>query len=149
MQGGDPLGQTRCSSSISILQLKVKVELETGLEASTLAIYAPELERPLGESLTLVGCGLPCELYAITLCKVDIADLVGVPAGELTDVQLAEACSVDECKGGDIITLRGCTKLSDMSCLGSLKQMVELNIFECFQDIAAATAAAEIIAVRM
>ena len=123
------------------MQLKVKVEVEAGLEAATLAIYMPEIERPLGESITLEGCGMPSKLYALKLHKIDIAALVGVRPDELTDAQLAEACSTDEGKAGDIVSLQGCRRLGDMSCLVWLEQMQELDLSGCC-GIAAATSAA-------
>ena len=121
------------------------VEVKAGLEAATLAIYMPEIERPLGESVTLEGCGMPSKLYALKLHKVDIAALVGVRPDELTDAQLAEACSTDEGKGGDIVSLQGCQRLGDMSCLVWLEQMQELDLSGC-DSIAAATTAAAVVA---
>ena len=145
IQGGDQICRIACAPSASILQLKVKVEVEAGLEAATLAIYMPEIERPLGESVTLEGCGMPSKLYALKLHKVDIAALVGVRPDELTDAQLAEACSTDEGKAGDIVSLQGCRRLGDMSCLVWLEQMQELDLSGC-DIIAAATTAADVVA---
>jgi hypothetical protein len=145
IQGGDQICRIACGPSASILQLKVKVEVEAGLEAATLAIYMPEIERPLGESVTLEGCGMPSKLYALKLHKVDIAALVGVRPDELTNAQLVEACSTDEVKAGDIVSLQGCRRLSDMSCLVWLEQMQELDLSGC-DIIAAATTAADVVA---
>jgi hypothetical protein len=135
-----------CTPSVSILQLKAKVEVEAGLKAATLSIYMPEVERPLGECATLEGCGMPPKLYALKLHKLDIAALVGVAPGELTDTQLVEACSTDEGKAGDIVSLRGCTQLRDMSCLIWLEQMQELDLSGC-DDIGAAASVAKLIVV--
>jgi hypothetical protein len=121
------------------------VEVEAGLEARTRAIYMPEIERPLGESVTLEVCGMPSELYALKLHKVDIVALVGVRPDELTDAQLAKACLSDEVKAGDIISLEGCEMLRDMSCLVGLEQMQELNFSGCC-DVEAATTVATMIA---
>jgi hypothetical protein len=118
------------------------VEVEAGLEARTLAIYMPEIERPLGESVTLEGCGMPSKLYALKLHKVVIAR--GWPH-KLTDAQLVKACLTDEVKAGDIVSLKGCGMLRDMSCLVGLEQMQELNISGCC-DIEAATTVAKVIA---
>ena len=130
MQGGNQVCQVACIASVSILQLKAKVEVEAGLEARTLAIYMPEIERPLGESVTLEICGMPSKLYALKLHKVDIAALVGARTN-LTDAQLAKACLTDEVKAGDIVSLKGCGMLRDMSCLVGLEQMQELDISGC------------------
>jgi hypothetical protein len=66
-QGGEEICRVDCSPSASILQLKAKVAVEAGLEAATLAIYMPEVERPLGEYITLDGCGMPSKLYVLKL----------------------------------------------------------------------------------
>ena len=129
------------------MQLKAKVEVEAGLEARTLAIYMPEI-GPLGESATLEVCGMPSQLYALKLHEVDIAALAGVRPNELTDAQLANACSTDEVKAGDIVSLKGCEMLRDMSCLVGLEQMQELDISGCC-DIEAATTVAKVIAAHM
>jgi hypothetical protein len=121
------------------------VEVEAGLEARTLAIYTPEIERPLGDSVTLEVCGMPPQLYALKLHKVDIAALVGVRPNELTDAQLANACLVDEIKAGDIVSLKCCGMLRDMSCLVGLEQMQELDMSGCC-GIEAATTVAKVIA---
>jgi hypothetical protein len=88
---------------------------------------------------------MPSKLYALKLHKVDIAALVGVRPDELTDAQLAKACLADEVKAGDIVSLKGCGMLRDMSCLVGLEQMQELDISGCC-DIEAATTVATVIA---
>ena len=145
VQGGNQVCQVACIASVSIMQLKVKVRVEAGLEARTLAIYMPDIERPLGDSVTLEVCGMPSKLYAVKLQEVDIAALVGVGPNELTDAQLAKACLTDEVKAGDIVSLKGCKRLRDMSCLVGLEQMQELNISGCC-GIEAATTVARVIA---
>ena len=127
------------------MQLKAKVEVEAGLEARTLAIYMPDIERPLGDSVTLEVCGMPSKLYAVKLHEVGIAALADVRPNELTDAQLAKACLTDEVKAGDIVSLKGCEMLCDMSCLVDLEQMQELDISGCC-DIEAATTVATVIA---
>ena len=139
-QGGNQVCRITCSSTTSIVELKVKVEVEAGLKAATLAIYLPEVDRPLAESITLVGCGLPAKLYTLTLHKVVIADMVGVSPDRLTDAQLTAACSTAEGKAGDIVSLAGCAGLRDISCLVSLEQMQELDISTC-KSIDASTVA--------
>ena len=57
--------------------------------------------------------------------------MLGVSPGLLTDAQLAEACSTDEGKAGDIVGLAGCTAIRDLSCLVWLEQMQELDISGC------------------
>ena len=74
MQGGDKLCQIACDTSISIRQLKAKVEVESGLKAAALAIYLPEVAQPLGQNVTLADCGLPSILIALTLHKIIIAE---------------------------------------------------------------------------
>jgi hypothetical protein len=148
VQGGNQVCQVACIASVSILQLKAKVEVEAGLEARTLAIYMPEIERPLGESVTLEVCGMPSKLYAVKLNKVDMAALVGVRPTELTDAHLAKACLTDKGKAGDIVSLKDCGMLCDMSCLVGLQQMQELDISGCC-DNKAATTVAKVIAAHM
>ena len=140
MQGGNKSCQITCNASISILQLKAKVEVEAGLKAVTLAIYLPEATRPLGQNVTLADCALPSMLIAFTLHKIIIADMVGVCPDQLTDVQLAEACLKDEGKAGDIVGLTGCDTIHDVSCLVGLEQMQELDISGC-KNIDATTVA--------
>jgi hypothetical protein len=130
-QGGNKVCQITCSSSTSILQLKAKVEVEAGLLAATLSIYLPEVDRPLGQTTTLMDCSLPSKLYVITLHKVVIAEIMGVSPKQLKDAQLAEACLTAEGKAGDIVCLAGCGALRDMSCLVQLEQMQELDISRC------------------
>jgi hypothetical protein len=145
VQGGNQVCQVVCIVSVSIQQLKAKVEVEAGLEARTLAIYMTENERPLGDSVTLEVCGMPSKLYVMKLHTIDIAALAGVRPNELTDAQLAKACLTDEVKAGDIVSLKGCEMLRDMSCLVGLEQMQELDISGCC-DIEAATTVATVIA---
>jgi hypothetical protein len=114
-----------------MMQLKAKVEVETGLKAATLAIYLPAVAQPLGQNATLADCGLPSILYTLTLHKIVIADMVDELMSELTDVQLAKACSTDEGRAGDIVGLAGCDTLRDVSCLVWLEQMQELDISGC------------------
>ena len=148
MQGGNQVCQVACIPSVSILQLKAKVEVEAGLEARTLAIYMPDIERPLGDSVTLEVCGMPSTLYAVKIHKVDIAALVGVRPNELNDAQLVKACLTDEVKAGDIVSLKGCEMLRDMSCLVGLEQMQELDISgSCV--IEAAISVAKVVAKHM
>jgi hypothetical protein len=144
-QGGEQVCRIACSSSVSILLLKTKVEVGAGINAATLAIYMPEVEQPLGESVTLDECWLPSKLYAVKLHKVDIADMMGVSPINLTDAQLVEACSTDEAKAGDIVILKGCNRLCDMSCLVSLEQMQTLDISGYKLTTDAATTAATMI----
>jgi hypothetical protein len=107
------------------------VQVEGGLKAATLAIYLPEVAQPLGQNVTLADCGLPSVLIALTLHKITIADMLHVSPGELTDAQLAQACSTDEVKAGDLVDLAGCAAIQDTSCLVGLEQMQELNISGC------------------
>jgi hypothetical protein len=145
VQGGDQVCQVACTPLDSILQLKAKVEVGAGLKARTLAIYMPDIERPLGESVTLEVYGMPSKLYAVKLHEVNIAALAGVGPNELTDAQLAKACLTDEVKAGDIVSLKGCGLLRDISCLVGLEQMQELDISGCC-GIEAATTVATVIA---
>jgi hypothetical protein len=131
MQGGNQLCQIACDTSISIRQLKAKVEVEGGLKSAALAIYLPEVAQPLGQNATLADCGLPSMLIALTLHKIVIADMLRVSPGQLTDAQLSQACSTDESKAGDLVDLAGCAALRDTSCLVGLQQMQELNISGC------------------
>jgi hypothetical protein len=88
---------------------------------------------------------MPSKLYALKLHKIDIAAMVGVLPDELADAQLAKACSTDEGKAGDIVSLKDCyRRLSDMSCLVGLEQMQELDISGC--ATAVADSVAEVIA---
>ena len=107
----------------------------------------PDIERPLGESVTLEVYGMPSKLYAVKLHEVNIAALAGVGPNELTDAQLTKACLTDEVKAGDIVSLKGCGMLHGMSCLVSLEQMQELDISGCC-DIEAATTVAKVIEVH-
>jgi hypothetical protein len=145
VQGGEQLCRIECRPSLSISELKSKVGERSELDASILAIYLVGEERPLGENVTLEGCGLPSELYAVMLWKVNIAELVSVPSHELTDEQLVEACLTDEGKGWDIVTLTGCRRLRNMTCLEGLVQMQQIDISGC-DHIAAATTVASVIA---
>jgi hypothetical protein len=131
MQGGDQLCQLACDTSISIRQLKAKVEVESGLKAAALAINLPEVAQPLGQNVTLADCGLPSVLIALTLHKIAIANMLGVSPGQLTGAQLAQACSTDKGKAGDLVDLTGCAAIREMSCLVRLQQMQELNTSGC------------------
>jgi hypothetical protein len=87
-------------------------------------IYLPEVDWPL-------DYGLPSKLYAVTLHKIAISDMLGVDPSRLEDAQLAEACLTAESKAGDIVCLAGCGALRDMSCLVGLEQLQELDISRC------------------
>jgi hypothetical protein len=89
------------------------VEVEAGLKAAALAIYLPEVTMPLGQNIMLAGCGLPSILYTLILHKIAIAGMLGVSPDLLMDAQLADACSTDEGKVGDIVGLAGCAAIRD------------------------------------
>jgi hypothetical protein len=95
---------------------------------------------------------LPSELYAVVLHTVDIAVAARASPGELTDDQLAEACASSAGQGeeymmspagivtynigsylqaGDIIILKDCNLLRDVSCVASLEQMQMLDVSGC------------------
>lgn len=142
-----------CRPTDSVLQLKVKVEYEGGLTAETLSLCLPSAEQPLGESITVSACDMPTELYAVILQKVVIADIApdaaaggggggvagvgffgfGAPAQgvKLTDEQLQKACASPEAQAGDIIILKGCSQLCNLSCLVELEGMQALDISGC------------------
>jgi hypothetical protein len=140
MQGGDSVCTIDCDAAGSIAQLKIKIESQTGLKATTLSLILPS-GQPLGESETLESCGSPSDLCAVVLNTVNIAtDVARVSPHELTDLQLAEACSSTEGQAGDIIHLNGCTQIHDVSCLAKIVQMQVLDITGC-DTIDAATLA--------
>ena len=112
-------------------QLKAGVETEGGDKAEALALYLPSTEEPLGESTTVSACGMPSELYAVTLQMVAIADVAGVPAVSMTDEQLEEACASPQAQAGDIIVLAGCSQLRNLSCLVQLESTHTLDISGC------------------
>ena len=122
----------------SVLQLKAKVEIQAGLKAETFSLYLPSTEEPLGESTTVSACGMPSELYAVTLQMVAIADVAGVPAVSMTDEQLEKACASPQAQAGDIIILKGCSQLCNLSCLIWLESTQVLDISDC-EDVLAAT----------
>jgi hypothetical protein len=118
--------------SATIAQLKSKISVEGGLNADTLALYLSQNEWPLGESTSLEVCGMPSELYAVVLHKVNVAtDIAGTSPHKLNDAQLVSACSTTEVQGGDIIVLKGCRQLRDVSCVLRLEQMQELDLSGC------------------
>ena len=112
-------------------QLKARVETEGGDKAEALALYLPSTEEPLGESTTVSACGMPSELYAVTLQTVVIADVAGVPAASMTDEQLEKACASPQAQAGDIIILKGCSQLCNLSCLVWLESTHTLDISGC------------------
>ena len=120
------------------MQLKAKAEAEGGIRAETVALYLPSTEEPLGESTTVSACGMPSELYAVTLQTVAIADVAGVPAASMTDEQLEKACASPQAQAGDIIILKGCSQLCNLSCLVWLESTQVLDISNC-EDVLAAT----------
>ena len=70
-------------------------------------------------------------LHLLVLQKVELAAVAGVAdAAQLTNEQLAQACSSPEAQG-DIIVLNGCSQICDMSCLAKLEQMQVLDISGC------------------
>ena len=81
-------------------------------------------------------------MYALVLQVVVVADIVGVAAKELTDAHFEMACSAPESKG-DIILLKGCSRLRDLSCLASLEQIQVLDVSGC-NTLAAPTLSASI-----
>jgi hypothetical protein len=120
------------TGTASIKEFKDQVEVEGGLKADTLALYLPQIEQPLSpESATLASFGMPTELYAVKMHRISIADIIGTAPCELTDAQLASACSTSACHGGDIISLQSCEQLQDIGCLLQLGQMQELDISGC------------------
>ena len=112
-------------------QLKARVETEGGDKAEAVALYLPSTEEPLGESTTVSACGMPSELYAVTLQTVVIADVAGVPAATMTDEQLEKACASPQAQAGDIIILKGCSQLCNLSCLVWLESTHALDISGC------------------
>ena len=109
----------------------MKVEVATGLKMETFALYLLSSEKPLGANEVLAAAsGEPSELHLLVLQKVELAAVAGVPAAQLTDEQLAQACSSPEAQG-EIIALNGCSQISDMSCLAQLEQMQALDVTGC------------------
>ena len=105
--------------------------MATGLKMETFALYLLSSEKPLGANEVLAAAsGKPSELYLVVLQKVELAAVIGVPAAQLTDEQLAQACSSPEAQG-EIIALNGCSQISDMSCLAQLEQMQVLDVTGC------------------
>ena len=115
----------------TIAQVKAAVERRTGRAAEALALCLPWEEEPLGDHRTLASCGLPAELYAVALQRVDVAEVVGVPAHQLTDDELARACATPTVRGGDIVSLREAWSLVDASALGTLTQVQTLDLTRC------------------
>ena len=62
-------------------------------------------------------------------------------ASKLTDAQLQEACSLPQAKG-DIVVLKGCSSLSNLSCLELLDQMQVLDVSGCASMVALTLATA-------
>ena len=109
----------------------MKVEVATGLKMETFTLYLLSSEKPLGANEALAAAsGEPSELHLLVLQKVELAAVAGVPAAQLTDEQLAQACSSPEAQG-EIIALNGCSQISDMSCLAQLEQMQALDVTGC------------------
>ena len=109
----------------------MKVEVATGLKMETFTLNLLSSEKPLGANEVLAAAsGKPSELYLVVLQKVELAAVIGVPAAQLTDEQLAQACSSPEAQG-EIIALNGCSQISDMSCLAQLEQMQALDVTGC------------------
>ena len=108
----------------------MKVEVATGLKMETFTLYLQSREKPLGANEVLAASHEPSELHLLMLQKVELAAVAGVPAAQLTDEQLAQACSSPEAQG-DIIVLNGCSQICDMSCLAKLEQMQVLDISGC------------------
>ena len=127
-----------------MLQLKAAAETEGGDKAETVALYLPSTEEPLGESTTVSACGMPSELYAVTLQAVVIADAAGVSAERMTDEQLEEACASPQAQAGDIIILKGCYELWNLSCLIRLESTQVLDISDCYEVDAATVPIAEL-----
>jgi hypothetical protein len=134
--------EINCKPAVSILQLKAKIQVQTGLQASLLSLYLPQRSvQPLGDSETLEDLGSPSELCAIVLQRVEVAiDIAGVAPSELTDAQLVKACSSPQVQGGDIIILKGAVQLHDVQCLAPLEQMHAFDISGCTTIKAAAVA---------
>ena len=130
------IGDICCHASDSIQQLKENVEQNAGLKAETLALYMPATETLLGEYHSILSCGLPAELYAVVLQKVDIAAVAGVSPSQLTDAQLEASCASAEANG-DIISLKDCSNLCDMSSLALIDQMQVLDVSGCNPSAAA------------
>ena len=112
-------------------QLKAAVETEGGDKAEAVALYLPSTDEPLGERTTVSACGMPSELYTVTLQMVVIADVAGVPAASMTDELLEKACASPQAQAGDIIILKGCSQLSNLSCLVKLESTQVLDISNC------------------
>jgi hypothetical protein len=129
---GDLVCGVSCSSSTSIPQLKTKIAAASGLQTDTMALYLPEADDFLRDDESLRSCGMPSQMYAFALSKkINIAaDIVRVPARDLIDVRLRQACAGDA-KDGDIIDLRGCVRLRDVRCLHILEHLQELDMSGC------------------
>jgi hypothetical protein len=128
---GDVVCELVCSSSILIPHLKTKVAAASGLQADTMRLYPPEAEDFLQDNETLQSCGMPTEMYAFVTKKINIAaDIAKVPAKDMTDALLGEACDADA-KDGDTIDLRGSSGLFDVRCLRVLEHMQELDMSGC------------------
>ena len=105
------------------------MEVQAGLKAEMCSLYLESAEEPLGEHTTFSMWGMPTKLIAVALQTVVIAEAAGVAASELTDEQLMRACSSPE--GKDVVILRGCSQVQNMTCLIQLQQMQVLDISGC------------------
>ena len=117
------------------------MEVQTGWDLDSFALYLPSVQRLLGESDAYGAIGGPSELYAVQLGRVDLVSVAGVPAAELTDKQLVKACLLPASQG-DVVALVGCPQLRDMSCLAKLEQMQALDVSGCANVNAASLAIA-------
>ena len=132
-QSGDPACTLSLRGADTVAQVKAAVERRTGRAAAALALCLPSEAEPLGDHRTLVSCGLPAELCAVVLQRVDVAEVVGVPAHQLTDHELARACAMPTVRGGDVVSIRGARNLVDASALGTLAQVQTLDLAGCYR----------------
>jgi Ran GTPase-activating protein (RanGAP) involved in mRNA processing and transport len=124
----------------AVSELKASIEAEAGLVPALTRLINSESGIELQDHLTLEDAGMPNEqalaqgviqLHAQKLKKVVVADELQIAPGEVTDSKLAVLCGSIRDDPPDILGLRGCRFVTNISCLVQLSTISHLDISRC------------------
>jgi hypothetical protein len=141
IQGGNELCRIEgFDRGKAVSELKVSIEAEVGLVPALTRLINPESLVELQDYLMLEDAGMPSDqalaegdiqLYAQKLKRVVVADELQIVPGEVTDSELAEVCESIKDDPPDILVLCGCSRVTNIFCLGQLSMISHLDISRC------------------
>jgi hypothetical protein len=141
LQGGNELSRIEdFDRGKAVSELKVNIEAVTGLVPALTRLVILESSVELQDHMLLEDMGMPSEqalaagvieLYAQKLKKIVVADELQSAPEEVTDSELTVFCDSTRDDFPDILSLCGCSGVTNISCLTQLPTISHLDISSC------------------